>query len=181
MYRRFSDAELAEQMRDSDSAGAFGELQRRWRDQLAAYFRPLLADDAAADDAVQEVLCRLWTRRAAYRATGRFEAYLLALAKHHWLNERRRTARRETVVLDDDAVPGTDDPAHLSEVRETARQAVAALRRLPAEQQLVWRLICEDGLTTRQAAEQLGVPTGTVKSRLHAARQRILSEIGDGH
>lgn len=175
MYGRFSDAELAEQMRDGDSAGAFGELLVRWRSRLVRYFRPLLADDAAVEDAVQEVFCRLWTRRGEYRATGRFEAYLLRLAKHHWLNERRRVRRRETIEIDDQASSPDDDPARLTEARETARRADDAVLRLPAAQREVWQLIHEDGLSERQVSERLGVPAGTVKSRLYTARRKVMA------
>jgi RNA polymerase sigma-70 factor (ECF subfamily) len=175
MYGRFSDAELAEQVRDSDSAGAFGELMHRWRGRLSGYFRPLLADDAAVEDAVQEVFCRLWSRRAEYRATGRFEAYLFSLAKHHWLNERRRTARRATEPLTAEPVDKRDDPARLAMASDERQRAAVAVRSLPAGQRDVWRLICEDGLTERQAAARLGVPHGTIKSRLYTARRTVLA------
>ncbi|MBI2301114.1 MAG: RNA polymerase sigma factor [Armatimonadetes bacterium] len=173
MHDRFGDAELMEQIRDDHDPEAFRTLCMRWRRRLAAWFRPLLGDPAAVDDAVQEVLLLLWTRRAEYRATGRFEAYVLTLARHHWLNAQRRARRRETAELADDAVgvgPGPEAEALASEQQRRLARAVQAL---PAAHRQVLELATVAGLCQDEVAARLGLPLGTVKSRLYYARRKL--------
>jgi RNA polymerase sigma-70 factor, ECF subfamily len=62
--------------------------------------------------------------------------------------------------------------------RLDARRLAAALARLPAEQRAVLSLFALDGLGHREIAEILGVPEGTVWSRLHGARKRLAAELG---
>ena len=173
MHDRFSDAELMERIRDDHDPEAFRELALRWRPRLTGYFRPLFGCSDAADDATQEVLVWLWSHRAEYRATGRFEGYLLTIAKHHWLNRRRHEQRRQTVALPVDeaaASAPTDDLVLAAHDRQTL---VAAASELPAAQRLVLELVTAEGLTLSAVADRLGIPLGTVKSRLHHARQRL--------
>lgn len=177
-----SDAELMERIRDHDDADAFAQLVCRWRPRLAGYFSPLLGDAAAVDDAVQDLLIALWTSRADYRATGRFAAFVLRRAEHHWLNLRRREARRATEPLDQVPEPPAVDAALAAQQREAHRRLVAATATLPAHERDVLRLVAEQHLPERIAADQLGVPLGTIKSRLHAARRRlraVLQEMDD--
>lgn len=169
MDDRRSDAELMERVRDQDDPGAFGLLVTRWRPRLARYFGALLGDSRSVDDAVQEVLIHLWTRRADYRATGRFEAYVLTVAKHHWLNLRRKQQRGRG--------PGPEPIAPAAELDALARldraTLEAAVGELPAGQREVVRRVVLEGWSGSRTAAWLGLPLGTVKSRLHAARQRL--------
>jgi RNA polymerase sigma-70 factor (ECF subfamily) len=64
-------------------------------------------------------------------------------------------------------------------VRDEARRATAALARLPAEPRALLSLFAIEGLSHAEVAEILGVPEGTVWSRLHAARKALLAEMGD--
>ncbi len=182
MADRHSDSELMERVRDTDDPSAFAELVCRWRPRLAGYFRSLLGDGAAVDDAVQDVLVQLWARRAAYRAQGRFGALVLRYAEHHWLNLRRREARRLTEPLAQAAEPTAPDVAGQVLHRETQRVLADATAALPAGQREVFRLVSEEQLPEQAVAERLQVPVGTVKSRLHAARRQLraaLKELDD--
>lgn len=171
MRERFSDAELMEQVRDREDPEAFRLLTSRWRPRLTAYFRALSGDLDEADDATQEVLLRLWSRRAQYRATGRFEAYVMTLAKHHWLNLRRSLRRWEAEQLT--AVGADGDPAAEVLARAARESLVRAVTGLSEAHRSVVRLVVDDGLSQEQAAGRLAIPVGTVKSRLHAARRRL--------
>lgn len=182
MADRHSDSELMERVRDRDDPDAFAELVCRWRPRLAGYFRPLLGDGAAVDDAVQEVLIRLWTRRGDYRAQGRFGALVLRYAEHHWLNLRRHEGRRQTEPLAQACEPTVPDVAGEVLHRESRRRLLDATATLPAGQREVLRLVSEEHLPEQAVAERLQVPVGTVKSRLHAARRQLraaLKEMDD--
>lgn len=173
MDSRRSDAELMEALRDRGEPEAFALLATRWRPRLTAWFAPLLGEPAATDDAVQEVLLRLWTSRADYRCTGRFDAYVLTLARHHWLNLNRLRRRRETEELDDEQPGGERGPEALVVARETASRLAAATAALPAGQREVFALVVEQQLGQADVARRLDLPLGTIKSRLHSARVRL--------
>ncbi|MEU9794141.1 sigma-70 family RNA polymerase sigma factor [Streptomyces sparsogenes] len=136
----------------------------------------LTAQPADAEDLVQDTLLR------AYRAVGRFDgrhprAWLLTIMRHAEVSRRRQ--RRPHLLDDPDteldrlaSAPGAT-PEEL--VVDTAfDEAVeAAFTALPLRDQQVVRLVHVDGLSYAEAARVLGVPKGTVMSRLHRARNRI--------
>lgn len=178
-----SDAELMECVRDQADPDAFAQLVCRWRPRLIRYFLSLLGSSAAADDAVQDVLLALWTQRADFHASGRFAAFMLRRAEHHWLNLRRREARRATEPLLEAHEPSQPASAQRRlEADEQQRRLTAATAALPSAQREVLRLVTDEALPEHDVARRLGVPVGTVKSRLYAARQRLraaLREIDD--
>ena len=168
-----SDAQLMERVRDLSDPEAFRALASRWRPRLNGYFRPLLAEPAAVEDAVQEVLVGLWTRRADYRSTARFSAWALAAARHHWLNLRRREVRRTTAELVESLEPAGAATEPLVLARADQRRLAAAVAELSPGQRQVWALVTDQGAPLAEAAARLAVPVGTVKSRLHSARQAV--------
>jgi RNA polymerase sigma-70 factor, ECF subfamily len=140
--------------------------------------RRITGDPTDAEDLLQETLIR------AFRAVDRFDgrhprAWLLTILRNTWRNMNRRARPR---LLDDQ-----DDilsvPAAGADGRSGAEEQVldgvldadlaAALRDLSANQRAVVVLVDVDGLTYREAADVLGVPSGTVMSRLHRARKRL--------
>lgn len=137
--------------------------------------RTLVGRPADAEDLVQDTLLR------AFRAIDRFDgrhprAWLLTILRNTNINRNRR--RRPSLLTDPDASAERDaDPAAGPEeitVDTAFDSAVAdALMALPAKFRRVVELIDLDGLSYAEAAEVLGVPVGTVMSRLHRARKRI--------
>lgn len=140
--------------------------------------RRVTGDPADAEDLVQETLIR------AYRAIERFDgrhprAWLLTILRNTWSNMNRR-ARPQLLDNDEDilSVPGTGADGRsgaeeqvLDGVLDT--QLLAALHNLSRNHRAVVVLVDVDGLTYQEAADVLGVPTGTVMSRLHRARSRL--------
>ena len=128
-----------------------------------------------AEDLVQETLLR------AFRSIESFDgrhprAWLFTIMRNAQIN---RTRRRRPELLDDprDAENASDDnaalPEDLVEGRLFRAAVVAALATLPRRMREVVELVDMDGLTYPEAATALGVPVGTVMSRLHRARRRI--------
>jgi RNA polymerase sigma-70 factor (ECF subfamily) len=145
--------------------------------ELATMYRVAVAitrDHAEAEDLVQDSLVR------AYQALDRFDganprAWLLTIVRNTHINRNRR--RRPGLLHDPDGIdrqaqtaPGADIEA-LAAIFDT--QVEQALRQLPEDQQAVIELVDVAGLSYQQAADALGVPTGTVMSRLHRGRKRI--------
>jgi RNA polymerase sigma-70 factor (ECF subfamily) len=89
----------------------------------------------------------------------------------------RLRARRREVLAEAADDRGTGGEAALAD-RDEARRTLAALQRLGAEDRAVVSLFAVDGLSHREIAEILGVPEGTVWSRLHAARRRLAEALG---
>ena len=170
----------------SELAGATQELRRSAFERYVVPEIPVLlrvalsltGNGADAEDLVQDTLIR------AYRAADRFDgayprAWLLTILRHTHLNRAR--VRRPTLMQDGDSVESALErvapPAASAEeivLGATFDQAVAAaLAELSENHRRVVELVDLQGLSYQEAADALGVPRGTVMSRLHRARARI--------
>lgn len=140
--------------------------------------RRLTGDPHTAEDLVQETLIR------AYRAVDRFDgrhprAWLLTIMRNTWKNMNRRAKPKFAdgiEVLDNVPAQGADGRTGAEEQvleRGLDHRLARALTALPALHQQVVLLVDVDGLSYRETADVLGVPTGTVMSRLHRARTRL--------
>lgn len=141
-------------------------------------------NSADAEDLVQDTLLR------AYRAVDRFDgrhprAWLLTILRNTHVNRTRK--RLPTLLTDGDSasrvLEQTGPPAPSSEelalVDEFEPVVARALTRLPADFYAVVDLVDLQGYSYAEAAARLGIPKGTVMSRLHRARQRIRAELDE--
>lgn len=178
-----NDRDLMRRIARERDASAFDTLSDRYRESLRRFLLSRLdGNSAIADDLLQETLLRLWTRAESYDGRGPVKAWLFRIAIHLAQNQRRTIARRR----EDPLLPETDDdmPAHLADVTALAPEeavlradASARFRRLlselPEETRELLRHAHEEEQSLRQVAGALGIPEGTVKSRLFHARKRI--------
>ncbi len=158
------------------------ELRARLQDHIPAlrrYARALVGDAAQADDLVQDCLERAVSRAHQWRQSGSLRGWLFTIMHNINANQRRSAAR----------APGWDP---IERVENTAgragdqidrivlQEAVAALALLSLEQRQVLLLVALEGLRYEEVAQVLGVPIGTVMSRLSRARDRLrdLSQSG---
>lgn len=179
-----SDAELMAQVRDGDME-AFSMLVDRHRPRLHNFFYRLCWDREEAADAAQETLVRLWLARQRYEPRASFTTYLYAIAWNHWLNRLRAMKRRPRVTpLEDQLGRGgrrllrqmlaRAEPAEDAVMRRYRMQRIrGAIRQLPDRQHVVFVLSHYEGLRYAEIAEVLGIPVGTVKSRMHHAVARL--------
>jgi RNA polymerase sigma-70 factor (ECF subfamily) len=141
---------------------------RPWR-----YLWHALAGDAAlVEEVVQDVFVAVWRAAATYRGTAQVATWLLQIAHHRATNARRDRDRR-AALLDNDA-EAADDLAVSVMLEDSviARLALAdALRHLAPHHQAVLHLFFYQGFSLQEIAQILGVPVGTVKSRISAARR----------
>lgn len=147
---------------------------------LGPLHRPLLAlcvhlcgPGPDAEDALQETLAALCAGLPRFRGESSVSTWAYRVALRIAL--RLKAARAVPVPLSDE-FPGSD--AGPVEAHADARRVLAAMARLPAEQRAVLALFAIQGLRHREIAEVLGVPEGTVWSRLHGARRRLQAELG---
>jgi RNA polymerase sigma-70 factor (ECF subfamily) len=135
----------------------------------------LTGNDADAQDLVQEVLLRLRRGLETYKP-GSLEGWLSRITTNAFVDEVRRRKRRATVPLPDDADrvpaagPGVEDTLAAASLPEEIQ---AALRALPEEYRVAVVLCDVVGLTYEEIADQLGVPIGTVRSRIHRGRASL--------
>jgi RNA polymerase sigma-70 factor (ECF subfamily) len=157
---------LVERARAGDEE-AFASLARAAGDRLLAIAYRILRDLGLAEDAVQQTLVLAWRELPTLRDTDRFDAWLRRLLVHACYREARRGRRwaANVRVLPVEQPEGTD--AYNSVVERD--QLERGFRRLPPEQRAVFVFHHYLGLTLIEVAAELGVPLGTVKSRLHYA------------
>jgi RNA polymerase sigma factor (sigma-70 family) len=180
-----SDAELVQRLGNADGT-ALSRLYQRFGRPCYSLARRICADEGLAEDVVQEVFLTLWRDPARYDpARGGFATWLLTLIHHKAVDAVRResTIRRRMVAAPEAGedwsptpMPGADQTAL---ARVAADQVRAALHRLPLEQRQVLALAYFGGHTQREIAVLIGVPLGTVKSRMFTAVQRLRSLLAD--
>ncbi|HEX5014420.1 MAG TPA: RNA polymerase sigma factor [Candidatus Limnocylindrales bacterium] len=161
---------LVERARAGDEE-AFASLARAAGDRLLAIAFRILRDLGLAEDAVQQTLVSAWTDLPNLRDVERFDAWINRLVVHACYRELRRGRQRVSTVR---ALP-----LELPDRRDDAISVVQrdqldrGFRRLPPDQRAVFVFHHYLGLTLPEVAEQLGVPLGTVKSRLHYATNSL--------
>ena len=139
---------------------------------LRRYALVLVGDASEADDLVQECLSRVLAQMRGWRPVRDLRAYLFTTLHNVFVDaSRRQKARRSDVPLDSAAATLSQPAGQLK--RLEFRDLLAALRRLPAQQREVVLLIGLEGMSYIEAARVLGVPIGTVMSRLSRGREAL--------
>jgi len=154
---------------------AFDALILRWHKPLWRYARNLAGNDAAADDAIQEVWLRVLRGIARLRDGARLRAWLFGIA-HKVLMDRLREqyARPPAQDVDIDTLP-----AHEASPEREWEMATMLdeLARLPLVENEILTLFYLRELSIEDIAQSLGIPVGTVKSRLFRARKMLRHEM----
>lgn len=178
-----SDAELWAQARRSDPT-PFGLLFERHADRIFWHCRRQVDTREEAEDLTSVVFLVAWRRRAevVFTEDDSVLPWLLAVANNAVRNRRRTLRRHRNLLAKLPPLPAeqdhSDDVAEQVDVERDGVHVLAAFRQLrPAEQDVLALCVWHD-LSHEDAALALGVPTGTVKSRLHRARTR-LRELAD--
>jgi RNA polymerase sigma-70 factor, ECF subfamily len=150
---------------------AFSELTRLSVAKLYAVARLILRDNERAEDATQEALVTAWRRLATLRDPDRFEAWMRRLLVHACYREAAQARRRLHVEARVRPIPspGPDPGAALADQDELER----GFTRLSPEQRALIVLHFYLGLPTQETADVLGIPVGTVESRLSHATQQM--------
>ena len=171
-------------IRGGDRSG-IGGLYERFRRPAFALARRILADDALAEDVLQEVFLSVWRDPGAFdRGRGSVASWLLDVVHHKAVDavrreesQRRRQAQAEDeLVLDvPTATRDVEDDAWARVVAEQVRTAMGALSEAQRE---ALTLAYYGGYTQREVAALTGAPLGTVKTRMLAGMRRLKQELG---
>jgi len=152
---------------------AFAALAAASADRLFALARMILRDTDRAEDATQETLVKAWRELPRLRDPERFDAWLRRLLVNACYDEARQ-ARRRAVVRAIPAQESFEDPGTSFADRDRVDRG---LRRIPVEQRAVLVLHHHLGLSHAEIAETLGIPLGTVKSRLRYALEAMRAAV----
>jgi len=166
---RTTDELLIQQARRGQ-ADAYDELFRRHRDAVARTAYLLIRNTDQAQDAAQEAFLIGWRDLRRLRDPEQFRAWVTGIALNLCRRRRRAAARDRALPKVSDEVAPASDPVESVAVRIEVRRAVDALPR-PMREAVVLRFFC--GFDEREMTLALGVPAGTVKSRLGRARARL--------
>ena len=156
----------------------FRTLHDRYAQALSSYVVGLNGGDRVkAQDVVQETMLRAWRNGAVLELTGGAQrGWLFAVARHIVIDEWRRTRSHSEVVTDQVEEPPVDDPAQQIVDRHLVS---AALRTLSTEHRKVLLECYFRGASVMEAAQTLGVPVGTIKSRTHYALHALRRALAD--
>lgn len=132
-----------------------------------------------ADDLVQQACERALANAASFEPGTRFDAWIFRIIRNLWID---RTRRQKTAGPSEDVYERQDlvgeDGQQVVDARQALTSVKEALDAMPEEQRAIVMLVCVDDLSYRDAAEVLGVPVGTVMSRLARARKRLAEMTG---
>ena len=141
-----------------------------WLPRLRRYARALTGSAEDADDLVQDTLERAWSRSSLWPQVADMRAWLFSLMHNLYVDGVRR--RRDLIVSTMDELPDAAIPAAQGDRIAVAEMDVA-LAMLPAEQREVLLLVALEDMPYAEVAQTLGVPIGTVMSRLSRGRERL--------
>lgn len=186
--RDLPDRELVARCARQDDRAAFGELVARHQDRIYAAIRRFCGNDEDAADIVQRAFLNAFRKIGEFKGDAAFATWLYRIAFNEAVSYRRER-RRPAVSLeasDDGARPAEPaervDPSCRLETEETQRKVQQAIELLPDEDRQIVLLRDLQGHSYDEIAEILGIPKGTVRSRLHRARlelrERLKSFIG---
>lgn len=177
-HRAAEDVDLIARYLKGDT-GAFDELMRAHEDRVFGICLRMLRDREAALDVTQETFLTVFRKADRYKAQAAFSTWLYRVTMNACYDYLRRTKRRQADALPeglDPADPRSGDELESVEVRPDIE---AALQKIPEEFRSAVVLVDLQGLAIDQTAEILGVPSGTVKSRVYRGRRHLAQLLGN--
>jgi RNA polymerase sigma-70 factor (ECF subfamily) len=169
--------ELVVRARNGDQE-AFERLAAAAVDRLSAIAFRVLRDTASAEDAVQECLIRAWRDLRALRDPARWDAWLYRLLLNACRDEQRRMRRRPVAValLGNDVADARDEIVRIDRRDEVER----GLRGLSVDHRMTLAMHYYLGLRPTEIARLLGVPEGTISTRLHYGNRALRAALDAG-
>lgn len=188
IFSQWTDEELLLEYRMTQRREAFEELVHRYERELYNYLRHYLGNAELAEDAFQATFLQIHMKGDQFEEGRKFRPWLYKIATNQAIDLRRKNKRHEAFSLDApsgnnengwtpsliDAIPSAEpNPVESSLEEERAGEVREALHQLPELLKQVLYLVYFQGMKYQEAAESLGIPFGTVKSRLSAAVKKL--------
>ena len=182
----YTDEQLIARFQSGDER-AYIELVNRYRDRLINFVYPFLADFEQAEDVVQETMLKLYEKKHYYREIAKFSTWIYTIARNLANTELRKKKRRKTTYISrmtkDDRqydIPAVQADLNQNLQNEFIRDRIhAAIKELPEHFKTVIILRDIQELSYDDISNIVGVPLGTVKSRINRARLQLQAELQD--
>ena len=177
------ETDLLAQFQQGDQ-DAFREIVRTYQERLVQFFYRLCWDLDRAEDFTQELFMKLLRSARRYRSQGRLGTFIYRVATNLWIDHYRAMRPRPRLYSLDQALhsleadPGTPGPDDLAIHEEQRRALRRALESLTEPHRLVFELAVYQELPYAQVGQVLGIPVGTVKSRMHNSVRAIRETLG---
>jgi len=181
-----SDEELLRRCCRSGDGAAFESLVHRYEQELFSYLRRYLGSAEMAEDVFQATFLQVHLKKEQFEEGRRFRPWLYTIATNQAIDAQRRNRRHRMVSLDNrtggenevgslvEMLAGNGQTADAQFEVEEAREWVrSAIDDLPDPLKSALMLVYHQGMKYREAADVLGIPVGTVKSRLHSALLKL--------
>ena len=194
LFESMTDEELIAEYQQSKDRSLFETLMLRYEREIYSYLRRYIGQAELAEDAFQGTFLQVHLKCHQFDSGRRFRPWLYAIATNQAIDVQRRNKRHRMVSLDQsNGIDGDDgigswsdklvgdvvDPSAAAALQENCDWINSAVNALGDPMRQVIHLVYYQGLKYREAAEILEIPVGTVKSRLHAAVQRLNGVCGD--
>lgn len=167
---RPNDIELMERLKKGQTQ-AFDLLVARYQQPLFGFFQRMGVGLADREDLVQDVFLRLFSSRSRYTPCAKFTTFLYTLARHVWVDYRRKNGKRQAVDLEETNSGLAPNEDFLW--KDNQMDVQEALEFLPEKLRMVVVMSIYQALKYQEIAEILEIPVGTVKSRMHFALKQL--------
>lgn len=186
--QQLADEELVELFRNANNVDAFEVLVRRYQRELYAYLARYIGDPELAEDAFQATFITVHDRLETFQEGKRFRPWLYAVAVNKTIDLKRYHRRRQAVSLDaplDSRGSGREwsgaeqlesresDPATEISKQETAERVRDVISQMSESTQQLLNMVYFQGMKYADVSEALGIPIGTVKSRVFNAMIKL--------
>jgi RNA polymerase sigma-70 factor (ECF subfamily) len=147
--------------------------------RLRRFAHALSRNGADADDLTQAAVERALRSRGQWQPGTRLDSWLYRIMRNLWIDTVRARGRKEKHEAPEaESLHVGEDPRDAMDSSLELKRAMAAMERLPDEQREVVALILIEGFGYREASDMLGLPIGTVSSRLVRGRNALLAMLG---
>lgn len=174
-------ADLLQRVAATGDVEAFRMLFQTYAPRVKSYMMRQGADPTVAEELAQETLMTVWRKAALYSAEkGSAATWIFTIARNLRIDRLRREVAWQPLP-DDHEEQSSDEPTPDEAVsaRERGERVQAVMASLPAEQSTVVTLAFVEGLSHSEIADRLGLPLGTVKSRMRLAYQKVRDALED--
>ncbi len=167
-------------MTNRSPASSFSDQLVALLPRLRRFAHGLAGSEQEGDDLVQAACVRALERRSQWQPGTRLDSWLYRIIQNIRLDRLRAGGVRDRLTQDQLPMLAAVDGVAELEHRLTLARVRQIVARLPEEQRTVVLLVCVEGLSYRETSAALGIPAGTVMSRLSRARSAIQQRLGDG-
>jgi len=174
-YRQSDELELVKASLGGDKL-AFGEIVNRYRKMVARTVKGMLGDSVYSEDIGQEVFIKLYNSLSEFRGEAKLSTYIQKIAINLTLNEIKRRKRFFSMFLQkgNDEMHEVEIPYYENEEKREAKELVdKALQSLEPKFRIIVAMRMLQGYSTKETAEILDLPLGTVLSRLSRAQEQL--------